>query len=321
MPTEHLERWRLSREWAGTPELEWAYPIYAERITALSGEIAAYFYEPLGSFEKARAAVHLNSMLLPRRKPSTPNVSMGFEYFDSAYYAVDGRLPMPTSSDPYRGRHSVQTTDDGNVDELAFWGWSREWGDSGVGRVTREYFDAHVDSVMVHWSAVGGPSRAWLKCVSSSRNRDRPPADRWVQCWPVNNDFQQIPIDVDGRPHQVNRWEVISLETSRYVDVFEVRDDTHIVGRAHLYHDEGKSSLRELFVHPDRRRQGYGTLLDELALNRARDCGVDILELWLHEADSFSDGSTAFGTSRGYTWSGDTLRRPNIANIGRKATR
>ena len=164
-PLEHGALWRLGREWSGYPELEWTFALFPDRVTAFSGRGGAFFYEPLTDFSTTHLITGLNAILLDRRVRSFPSATIGFQYFDSAYRTGDGRLPLPAEGDPFRGRHYAMTTAAEGDNELAFWGWNRDWGEHGRGYITRAYFDRYVDNVMVRWYAEGGPSRAFIRCL------------------------------------------------------------------------------------------------------------------------------------------------------------
>jgi GNAT superfamily N-acetyltransferase len=321
IPLAHDDIWQAGREWGGYPELEWVFARFMDRILAFGGRGKAYFYEPLTDFDTVRLILRLHSILLERGIQSSPSIVVGFQYFDSAYRTADGRLPMPLAPDPYRGRHYAIGADCENGDQIAFWGWNHQWGDHGRGYLSRDYFEAYVDLVMVRWYALGGPSRAFQRCLDRLDTQRLPKNEHLAHCWPAPNSFQQGTEQINGIPHTVLYWEVTSLQTGCTVDVLEVRDPQQVVGRAHIYHEDDKSSLRELFILPSLRRRGYGSFLEDIAVTRTRDYGHTELELWLHEDDARSRvRATAehFGESRSYCWRQVSMRRPNVVAIGTK---
>jgi hypothetical protein len=174
-----------------------------ERILVTSGFGQAYFYEPLTDFDTVRLVLRLQSVLLARRVLSFPSVVLGFEYFDTAYRTVDGRLSVPTGSDPYRGRHYAVAIDCERNYEIAFWGWNPDWGDGGRGFLSRDYFEAHVDLAMVRWFASGGPSRAFQRCLDQLDTQQLPKNEHLAHCWPIPNSFQQGTEQINGTPHTV----------------------------------------------------------------------------------------------------------------------
>jgi GNAT superfamily N-acetyltransferase len=312
--------WRLSRLWGGYPELEWTFGVFGERVKALGGQIPAYFYEDVADFDTARWLVRMGSALVHRREPSYPSVGLGFEYLDSAYRVVDGHLVC--DGGPFRGRHSVAAVDHTDMEEIKFansWDPPR-WGDGGFGYVSREYFDRHVDAVHARWSASGGPSLAFKRCMERAERLSFPSKERLVKCWPMRNDFWTQEVATADRSFTMLNWAVYSVDNGALVDVIEIRDKNEVVGRAHLHHDE-VPTLRELFVRPERRREGVGSLLEGTAAEWARDYGCGAMQIWLREADArerIIGAPIAFAASRGYDWEDVEMRRPNVVKIARR---
>lgn len=312
--------WRLAREWGGYPDLEWTFGIFSERIAALEAVIPAYFYEDLSSFDTARRLIRIRNVLLSRRVPTFPSVGLGFEYFDSAYRSVDGRLVDGT---PFRGRHSVATIDHENEEEIRFPNtWKPPyWGDHGYGYITRDYFEKHVDQVYTRWSAAGGPSASLTRCLAQEATQRLLEEERFVHCWArARNIFWTQEVSTDAQAFTMLNWTVLSMDTGGPVEVIEVRDGEEVVGRAHCF-IEAEPTLRELFVLPSRRREGIGTLIAETATEWVRDTGHSELLIWLREADArerVAGAALAFGDSLGAAWEDVEMRRPNIVKIARK---
>lgn len=318
--SEGHDTWRLSRLWGGYPELEWTFGIFGERARAFGGQIPAYFYEDVTDFDTARWLVRMGSILLHRREPSYPSLGLGFEYFDSAYRSVDGHLVCDGS--PFRGRHSVAAVDHTDMEEIKFinsWDPPR-WGDGGFGYISREYFERHVDVVQTRWSACGGPSPVLMRCMERAERLNFPVKERLLKCWPKRNVFWTQEVATVDRSFTMLNWHVYSLASKVLVEVIEMRDENEVVGRAHLYHDEGPT-LRELFVRPGRRREGIGSLLEGTAAEWARSYGNDEMQIWLREADARAriiGPPIEFAASLGYTWKDVDMRRPNVAKIARR---
>jgi GNAT superfamily N-acetyltransferase len=314
--------WRLGREWGGYPEFEWTFGIFVERVNAFGGRLRAHFYDDLSDFDTARLLIRVSNILLGQREPSYPTVGVSFEYFDSAYRVVDGRLPCDDT--PLRGRHAVATVDHADPDEIKFpntWDPPR-WGDAGFGYVTREYFERHVDSVWTRWSASGGPSIPFMRCMERAVADGVPEDERLVRCWPTRNEFWTQTVGTSARPLTMLNWNVYSMNTGGLVEVIEIRDENQIVGRAHMFDDERAPTLRELFVHPNRRREGVGQILEGTAAEWARDKGADTLQVWLREADArerLIEAPLRFASSLGYEWEDVEMRRPNVVKIARRS--
>jgi GNAT superfamily N-acetyltransferase len=313
---EGHEGWRLARLWGGYPELEWTFGVLGERIQAFGGRFPAYFYEDVSDFDTARLLVRIGSVLISRHEPSYPTVGLAFDYFDSAYRALDGRLTCDHS--PFRGRHAVVAMDHADLEEIRFLNsWNPpQWGDGGFGYVSREYFERHVDAVHARWSASGGPSPALGRCTQRAETQRLPSEERFVHCWAAaRNVFWTQEVATAHSSFTMLNWTVYSMATGALVEAVEVRDDHEVVGRAHLFHED-TPTLRELFVRPERRREGIGSLLEETAVEWARNYGYGELQIWLREADArerIRDAPFAFADRWGYEWHDVQMRRPNTS--------
>ncbi len=315
--------WWKARAISGYPELEWTYPHMVNRVVVGEQLIPAHFYEPISSFDKVRFIVTLAAHLHgSRKRVAPPGVELGFRYFDSAYYAPAGVLKVPDGADPYRGQHSALARYHDDPDLIAFFGWRHDWGDNGIGYMSRDYFDEHVTSVMASWVSMGGPSRAFYSMLEKGR---RPETRDVVRAWGAPNQFQSDTQTMAGAPHRLLYWEVYSLQTERPVDVFEIRRDNKTVARMHVYHGaDRQSSIRELYVVPDGRHHGYAAYLEGHAQERAKVFESDELELWLHEADArprCRDAAEGFGRALGYDWETVERQMPAVVAIGRKKPR
>lgn len=308
--------WLVARRWGGYAELEWTFGVFVQRVRALSGRVPALFYESLSDFDVTRRMLRTGSHLLSRNKPTAPLVAIGFEYFDHAYRVTDGRLTMPAPTEAYRGRHSVAAFDHDDLDSIRFMNsWGERWGDGGSGYVSREYFEAHVDEVWISWRATAGPSPKMAACLRSYKTRRLPADEQYLHCWPTPNDYWREVVHLNGIRHELLNWNVMSAETGRLVDVLELRSPGRIVARCHLNFGVNKGVVTELFVPPGLRRRGYGSILEEIAVDRCRSYGLRRIELWLSEADArarLRPTAEAFATQRGYVWTDEVRRRPNV---------
>lgn len=281
----------------------------------------AYFYEDIHDFETARLLIRLSSVLISRGEPSYPSVGLAFEYFDSAYRVVDGRLRSDDT--PFRGRHAVVAWDHADEDETRFvHSWDPPlWGDGGYGYISRQYFERHVDAVYARWSASGGPSIAFKRCMERAETLRLPAEERLPHCWPARNTFWTQEVGADDRAFTMLNWRVYSMAMGALVEVIEVRDENEVVGRAHLCYDEHTPTLRELFVHPGRRREHIGSLLEGTVAEWVRDQGGSILQIWLREADArerIIGAPLAFAAALGYEWEDAQMSRPNVVKIARR---
>lgn len=307
--------------WGGYPELEWTFGIFHERITALAGRVPAYFYEDIHDFETARLLVRVSNVLLSQHQPSYPSVGIAFAYFDSAYRVPDGRLRCDDT--PFRGRHAVVAVDHADEDEIRFVNsWDPPyWGDGGFGYVTREYFECHVDAVHARWSASGGTCPEFVTCMERADTKRLPAGEQLVHCWAsARNTFTTQEVGTEHQRLTMLHWRVYSMAVSHPVEVIEIRDENEVLARAHLFQG-GPPTLRELFVRPNRRREGIGHLLAETVAGWTRDAGHGELRIWLREADArerIIGAPLAFAAALGFEWEDVEMRRPNVVKIARR---
>lgn len=80
--------------------------------------------------------------------------------------------------------------------------------------------------------------------------------------------------------------------------VFAVEDDGALAGYMVLRIEEGVLWVEQLFVRPEYRRRGAGTLLFEKAEETARSMGEDTVYNYVHPNN---DGMIAFLRAKGYT--------------------
>jgi GNAT superfamily N-acetyltransferase len=131
-----------------------------------------------------------------------------------------------------------------------------------------------------------------------------------------------VRIKFGGHGHQLVLWETISW-TGNPVEIIEIRDGRGLrIAWAELFYEQGDRAVaKEFYVWPDKRRRGYGTLLEDLCAERARIRRSRELIVWFHEHDAFLHVRRAgreFGQQRGYEWRW-TSRIPRVVALGRKA--
>jgi GNAT superfamily N-acetyltransferase len=257
-----------------------------ERFTAMGGRVRGYFYDDIQDFETARVLLRIHSNLLPGPPEAYPTVALGFRYFDSMYRSRNGHLHMPTSGDPFRGRHFVVAIDHDDMRTIKFINsWGGHWGDHGYGFIDEEYFNAHVETVFARWSSVTGPSRTMTQWLDRAQEEGIGYPLNLLACWPAPNVCTIFDAELQGRAHSVVHWQVVSLERTLPVDAYELRNGARIIGRLHVEHGGDTSVISEMFVLPAFRRKGYGRFLEQLAGERASDHGAIELQAWLRRGD------------------------------------
>lgn len=265
MPPDPLDLWRRARELGDNPHGQWTYPLLACRAVAAERDGMRRSYEHVRSWEHVTAALSLSAELDALGVPpkDTYAVNLGMEMFDGAYYAPAGKLRLPRRSEPFRGRHSVRAVAfDGQ--RLVFANsWGRRWGDAGVGYIPRDYFEAHVDLVIVWRTALVGPSPALTGELTRRRwrsgdlTRSVTTADL-ASAWHVPSPLITRTVRHAGDHANLTMRELTSL-AHLPMHVLELRSEAGFIGRAHLHHQgAGASVAEELWIAPAERRAGFG---------------------------------------------------------------
>jgi GNAT superfamily N-acetyltransferase len=315
-PQRPNDIWAWAKEIDGYPDKEWSYAIYNSRVIALYGVIPQFFYEHLPSYEDVIRTLRRQHHLAARGIPEAflDSVTLGLDWFDSGFYAEHGRLSTPRENDAFRGRHSVRALGlDDTGTAIAFANsWGPQWGDNGRGLLTRDYFQAHVSEAFLSRCNIVGPSasavaRTW---ELAKRTKRRPDAD--LLSWRTQSPMTMISHLHDNRIHTIATFSSYSHSTKSLVDVIELRNPVHRIGRCHLFHSSPdtphKSTIDELFVLPNFRRRGYGSLLEEIAAKRAIGYGSRELEARVHRADDqprMRELVNHFANQLGYVWQGE----------------
>ncbi len=153
------ELWAWAKQIDGYPDTEWTFSVFLSRVTWLESLWPQPFYEYGSTYEDALRLLRFQRELDGAGVPEAflPVVTLGVEWFDSGLRVPDGRLPMPGSDDPFRGRHRVIASgwDDGGESLVFTNSWGR-WGNNGKGLISRDYFEAYADDVYFERSVAIG---------------------------------------------------------------------------------------------------------------------------------------------------------------------
>jgi GNAT superfamily N-acetyltransferase len=252
------------------------------------------------------------------------HVGIGFKIFESAYTAPAGRLPLPAPGDPERGYHAVAVVGwDDEGESLSFINsWGPAWGDCGYGSASREYLDRYLHDAWLFRRARVGPTRfTWSRLDSAQSDRD------YARAWMIGNPRYRMRFRHHGYGHVKVLYETLSLPDGRPVEIIEVRTGRgFIIGWAHLHHlgatQPRTSVLKELFVWPTIRRKGYGTMIEQIACERARAWRSERIQMLLYEEDDLRtvlSPARKFASALGYRWRWGRQSRPNVKAVGEKA--
>lgn len=314
--------WEAARKLTLRPEREWAFPLFTERAWVLSGRLPRLFYEPLRSWQSTTYALWLRNELAGYQ--AQPTLSLGFRYFDGCYRALHGNLKIPGSDEPFRGRHVVDAIGM-TEDRIVFTNsWGREWGRNGLGTMSREYFEAYVDNVMVRWLSASGPSPAMFDALRAALGRrQRTKIKDFRAHWATPNPSSTTTHSIGGRQYTLELSTVVSLESWEPTWVLELRNPLRPVARAHYHQERANGSLivKELFVDPKVRGRGLGSFLAINLESVAQEHGLGELVVCLDEADNQMPAvgpTRQFFAKREWSWTPCETVRPVLIATARK---
>lgn len=319
--------YRYCKQIDGRPE-EGSFPIVTMRFIAFQYlRSRQFFYEAIGTYDDLFTAAWVNHQLRIGGAPpwAGHSLSVGLRMFESAYRALEGHLPLPQPGEPEIGKHRVRLTggwkDSGEALQFAN-SWGRDWGDGGIGWLSREYANSYLleawGSRMARYGPTPRNSRLLLNAGS---------AGEFSRQWMAENPRQRLPLRFRGMRHVLTFFDTVALSDGCVGEVLEVHAGNGVrIGRAHLFHIAGlqprTSVVKEFYVWPLFRGKGYGKLLDSLAVERAQAWHSAILRVELHEADvpPSSENTALLAAERcGYDCYWEKRHRPSILAIGEKA--
>lgn len=280
---------------------EWGYGLFVTRAlnfhTALV--LPVEFYEPTQDFERAALDAHLigkarNDQL---QEEEIGNLNVVYEVFPSVFDPIDGRIPLPDQTERSIGRHSARVLDGADEGLLIAYGWSG-WTPTNTALLTREYCERYLRGGLLSRRWDRGPLAHTARDLFAS---DDPAEFRALWRTPGNRgfEFRNLPND----RVKLLWFETWGLQTEEPADVLVLEVGRHIrAGVAIVIHGSPTSSITDLFVWPPYRRKGYGTILEGLAAERARERGNHDLEIYLWEPDAIRGNyrARAFITRNGY---------------------
>lgn len=324
---DNRELWLQARALGGNPQGEWTYPLLFWRARVSHPDGLDFCYEDLTTWEQLSALVDFTTSMSQQgiSPHQVYSVTLGLDVYDEMYYAPEGRLTLPAPEEPYRGRHVVQLVGMENDDTLVFmnsWGGTR-WGDDGYGYISRAYFENHVDLVLAIRPAAFGSSLALdgeLKRRSWAQGRPGTVLlDDIRAAWFTQNRPFGKSVVLQGEPHDLIGRRLFTVDGEPF-QIVELRLGSCLVGRLHVEHSSQVSIVRELWVPPNARRNGYGSQLLEVAHEFARRIGNTRMVIFFHEADvHHADAAYSFAQDHEYGLTSSESKRPNLSAIATRS--
>ena len=290
------------------------------------------FYEPLSTAKEIRTVAKSVAVLIHEREllrqegipmGAIDGVGITIKVFKSAFGAPRGRLPMPGKGDTYVGLHSVGlwgVDSDGNIGFINSWG--KEWGLNGLGSMSTEYLDKYLYDAWRQKNAEYGWSRWKLERMKPTSS-----SERYVRQWMIRNPSFGFRFRYHGRGHQFVLYEPDSM-TGVPVEVIDLRNGFGLrLGWAHIFHIQRDSIgiktsiVKEFFIWPDYRNQGYGKLLEDQVATRAKEWDAQRIQVYFHNIDSYPhvlNIGQSFAEKCGYKIHSVELMRPSISYIAEK---
>jgi GNAT superfamily N-acetyltransferase len=179
-----------------------------------------------------------------------------------------------------------------------------DWGRKGYGTVSLEYVQEFYYDTFVSRHARWGPSPYKMTAMEKARNS--PEAFR--RLWMVENPRDRGGLRGRKKTVRWERYATVSPTTGEHVTCLELRTGFGLrMGWTFLRHRQGRvrtTEITELYVWPVYRRVGFGSWLEEQAVEEAKYVGSEEIHLLMNEADSVLSvrgAARKFATARGYS--------------------
>lgn len=224
---------RITRGWGNASLAEWPYitsksdwpPCEPQNIDSLAKPRRIKLYQRVRSADDCRKAIQ-------HRLPVLASFDITKQWLD----APDGEITIPPTAEPYIGGHAVCILGvDPDEERLHFANsWGNDWGNSGFGTMSFEYFDRFM-----------------------------------TEGWSMSGHGEKPPILEYSPGIQYLNWGVKTFSGSvlHAMEVYDFSQDERI-GWAFAVERDCWIDVEELFVRPAYRRQGYGhnllTMIGEL---------------------------------------------------------
>jgi len=290
------------------------------------------FYEPLGNGHEVRGVLKSFAVLMQEREllkqehvpeNAVDRALVSIKVFKSAFGAPKGNLPMPRNGDAYVGLHSVAVIGcDEHRTSTFMNSWGRDWGNKGLGTMSAQYLDEYLYDAWRQRNAQFGWARWKFERMKPTKS-----SEQFVRQWMIQNPCYKNRFRYRNRGHQFILYEPDSI-TGAYVEVIDLCNGFGLrLGWAHIFHVPRDSMgirtsiVKEFFVWPTFRRQGYGTLLEQQIVSRAEAWGSQRIQIHIHNIDGFPhvrNVGQSFVEKCGYKMFSVELSRPTISGMAEK---
>lgn len=249
------------------------------------------FYEPLFTYDDLLKATIQNARLNNAGAPwqKLDLVRTAFYIFDGARSAPMGLLVAPAHAVKPKEAHAVKLCGWGDGGESLIFqnSWGVTWGNQGFGTLTRAYLERYMIEGWLSRDARYGP-HTHKELLLRKAGDDKAFYALWKKENPL---YKGKYFKHRGYGHRVVHYRTMSAVDDRPVDVIEIHNGVgYRIAWIHLHHlisDQPQtSSLKEFFVWPCYRRQGYGTILERIACHIARARGAENIQILFHWVDA-----------------------------------
>ena len=312
----------------GQPRVNGTQTIFACRLGYFCGGGYArqMYYESIADPSEVARQVVLNEKY---RRSGVPFYSLdshlvAVEWFESSYRAPNGTISLPVRGEKSIGLHCIAVEGyDPTAETFRFWNsWGAAWGERGYGTISLEYMRQYYHEAFVTRKARWGPAPAKTNRIEKAEVDPK----ELRRIWMIENPRARYLIRGRGRSIEVTEYDTISPAFGNPVKCIELKTGFGLrVGWMFLRHAVGSSKyseITELYVWPVYRRMGFGSWLENAAVQEARNYGSSEIRLLMNESEGVIGPPRAaarkFAMARSYTiWWRNTLA-PRACATGTK---
>ncbi len=279
---EREESWAAAKQIDGISG-EWTYPLWVSRAIRFHFAGRSH-YERLPGYDSVLDMVGIG-YVVAQADLQPPIIRTVLAVYEGCLDAVDGVLQLPETGERFLGHHEVQLMGvDRGGEELLFQNtWGTNWGDEGIGRFSRSYYQMHAKE---SWVRIIGDQGLNVPQGLEFFDPALKPQEL-LEGWTREPPERRVAL----KEGWFIEWFVVeSLRTVARTFVGQLRDRNHVkLGWCNLEvgPTDGQMTalVTDLYVWPHYRRRGVARALYDWATSTAEDAGAELLQVTVHEAD------------------------------------